>query len=473
MSAPECPSISLFAPDPSPEKGKDSRETGGGEENAGRRFLPCPEHWSLRESLNLASAALRASPRPWLGAGLLVALTLVGGLARSSHTDVGAGFTLVAVLVLHQLIVVRSVQLTVEEDRPVGFGETLRDVLLRLPHLMALAVVLLAASAGLELLSLAIERSHRIWGSGFAFLVVGYLQLRLSVFAVPEVLRRPQGPLSALASAWRQGSPSVPVLTAVGAAVIGSMVLAALSFWSLLMVGSAMPRARAIEPVGAALATVLVFGCFSLGTAAITLIHLRQAAVRERGMRVRATPLLALALVLAAQVFGMATSAEACGGHHRRPSGRAMLRACFANQKTLLGAREMSLLDHNLPGIDFDERLQEKLVADGYLQAKVVCPVASQAPGTRYVWLDTQGDLACTLHGRIRGDGVPVRQQLMEAGITDPAILAVAFTGTPDSVAEVYKPWYLKDSVKSVLQRTLFAFVGMPALWLVAAMGVL
>lgn len=78
---------------------------------------------------------------------------------------------------------------------------------------------------------------------------------------------------------------------------------------------------------------------------------------------------------------------------------RANVRACYANQKTIVGAVEMYNLDNNTSETDL-EAIKDKLVEQGYLQA---FPDDPGGLGT-YSLTDANGGITCSEHGAIQGD---------------------------------------------------------------------
>lgn len=131
-------------------------------------------------------------------------------------------------------------------------------------------------------------------------------------------------------------------------------------------------------------------------------------------------------------------------------------RACFANQKTLAGAIEMYSLDLDRRVTTLDAGTLGELVANGYLQSLPVDPGTGRRD--TYVHLAGVGDgIFCLAHGAIRPKvhGVPARQQLVDLGVTDPALLARALAGPAPAVPRRSDPWPVV-----ALQATVLVLVG-------------
>lgn len=82
---------------------------------------------------------------------------------------------------------------------------------------------------------------------------------------------------------------------------------------------------------------------------------------------------------------------------------RSNQRACYANQKTILGAIEMYNLDNGLQvTIDGYDKLKE-LTDKKYLQSVPDCPGCKQGDGTTIYASNDSGDVWCAAHGTIDG----------------------------------------------------------------------
>ena len=78
------------------------------------------------------------------------------------------------------------------------------------------------------------------------------------------------------------------------------------------------------------------------------------------------------------------------------------IRACYANQKTVVGAIEMYNLDKNTKRTTLDAAFFQDLKSGGYLQSIPNDP--RQGPGTsdHYRLSDSGNGICCTLHGAIQ-----------------------------------------------------------------------
>lgn len=144
-----------------------------------------------------------------------------------------------------------------------------------------------------------------------------------------------------------------------------------------------------------------------------------------------------LALML---IAGLAAPARATG---RRP--------CFANQKTVAGALEMYELDTGKPLPDLTPANLEVLRAAGYLQEIPVDPDHEHVGHSHLVLVDpTRYYPACLIHGWLgaKDTSVSPRAQLVEAGVTDAAVLARA---SPDR----WEPAHGDPVLPRPLSRTL------------------
>jgi len=81
--------------------------------------------------------------------------------------------------------------------------------------------------------------------------------------------------------------------------------------------------------------------------------------------------------------------------------GRANIRACFANQKTIAGAIEMFNLDKNMNVGHIDASLLNKLVEEGYLQSVPSDPGQGASSSQNYRWVDDGNGIECSQHGSI------------------------------------------------------------------------
>jgi hypothetical protein len=119
--------------------------------------------------------------------------------------------------------------------------------------------------------------------------------------------------------------------------------------------------------------------------------------------------------LVALTMLALAGNALACGPHFG-PSDwtpRRSWRTCYANLKTLAGATEMYNLDYNTDVQVMDEAFQAKLVEQGYLQSRMVCPnrTARGAVGDGYVMAERNDDrdkgrwVACLDHGFVSSSG--------------------------------------------------------------------
>lgn len=76
-------------------------------------------------------------------------------------------------------------------------------------------------------------------------------------------------------------------------------------------------------------------------------------------------------------------------------------RACYANQKTVLGALEMYNLDTGQATTIAGNTELDKLKNDKYLQARPTDPGCSESANYRS---DDVGNVWCTMHGNIEGE---------------------------------------------------------------------
>jgi len=184
---------------------------------------------------------------------------------------------------------------------------------------------------------------------------------------------------------------------------------------------------------------------------------------------------LALAL-LALFLVAAPPEADAC----RR---RSNLGACFANQKTLMGAVEMYSLDFNTNVEALTPEFLEELRDEGYLQSIPDDPGVGSGSSGNYVILPSHRDpwIACLRHGAIQDEGGLAdrpRDLLRRSGIQDPELLARALEErVEDSYG--YRSWRprrgstwfaLRGALKMAL-RALVPFGGQLGTWLTLAEG--
>jgi prepilin-type N-terminal cleavage/methylation domain-containing protein len=81
---------------------------------------------------------------------------------------------------------------------------------------------------------------------------------------------------------------------------------------------------------------------------------------------------------------------------------RANTRACYANQKTVVGAMEMYNLDKNTKRTTLDPGFFQSLKSGGYLQSVPQDP--GQGPGSSSNYKDTNANngIKCGIHGSIQ-----------------------------------------------------------------------
>ena len=81
---------------------------------------------------------------------------------------------------------------------------------------------------------------------------------------------------------------------------------------------------------------------------------------------------------------------------------RANTRACYANQKTVVGAMEMYNLDKNTKRTSLDSTFFEQMKSGGYLQSVPQDP--GEGPGSHhhYEACNEGNGIRCTLHGGIQ-----------------------------------------------------------------------
>lgn len=109
----------------------------------------------------------------------------------------------------------------------------------------------------------------------------------------------------------------------------------------------------------------------------------------------RSPTLIELAIIIA--IIGI-LAAIAQPSYPRR-SGHSRMKACFANQRVILGAIEMYNMDHNELLHHMDDGVMELLTSGKYLKYKAACP--GHPPG-QYVNdgdLAQEGTIKCTIHG--------------------------------------------------------------------------
>jgi hypothetical protein len=87
---------------------------------------------------------------------------------------------------------------------------------------------------------------------------------------------------------------------------------------------------------------------------------------------------------------------------YHRPRARSLTRACYANQKTVVGAMEMYNLDKNTKRTTLDAAFFLSLKSGGYLQSIPQDP--GEGPGTSGNYKDTSANngIKCVLHGSIQ-----------------------------------------------------------------------
>lgn len=86
---------------------------------------------------------------------------------------------------------------------------------------------------------------------------------------------------------------------------------------------------------------------------------------------------------------------------------RANERACFANQKTIVGAAEMYRLDKNVNQIKFTPEFFETLKKDGYLMSVPTDPGQGEGTASNYYEVPTGNGIACKVHGSVDGSVRP------------------------------------------------------------------
>lgn len=96
---------------------------------------------------------------------------------------------------------------------------------------------------------------------------------------------------------------------------------------------------------------------------------------------------------------------------------RANFRACYANQRTLVGAVEMYNLDKNLKVTNLDAALLQELVKGGYLSKIPDDPGQGEGTADHYVLTTVGGGITCTVHGQVQGE---MKGTLNEDGSTNP-----------------------------------------------------
>lgn len=86
---------------------------------------------------------------------------------------------------------------------------------------------------------------------------------------------------------------------------------------------------------------------------------------------------------------------------------RANTRACYANQKTVVGAIEMYNLDKNTKRTTLDATFFLALKSGGYLQSIPQDPGAGPGSSVNYGLTATGNGIRCTVHGQIQGGSLP------------------------------------------------------------------
>lgn len=80
---------------------------------------------------------------------------------------------------------------------------------------------------------------------------------------------------------------------------------------------------------------------------------------------------------------------------------RANTRACYANQKTVVGAVEMYNLDKNTKRSDLDQ-MWTALKSGGYLQSVPQDPGQGSGTSAHYKTTSSGNGISCTIHGTIQ-----------------------------------------------------------------------
>jgi competence protein ComGC len=86
---------------------------------------------------------------------------------------------------------------------------------------------------------------------------------------------------------------------------------------------------------------------------------------------------------------------------------RANLRACYATQKTIVGATEMYNLDKNTKVTELTPKFFEELRSGGYLQSIPQDPGQGAGTEMNYVFVPDGNGIACKVHGSIDGSHKP------------------------------------------------------------------
>jgi prepilin-type N-terminal cleavage/methylation domain-containing protein len=81
---------------------------------------------------------------------------------------------------------------------------------------------------------------------------------------------------------------------------------------------------------------------------------------------------------------------------------RANTRACYANQKTVVGAMEMYNLDKNTKRMRLDGRFFDDLRSGGYLQSVPQDPGAGPDTMHHYHESNSGNGISCSVHGSIQ-----------------------------------------------------------------------
>jgi competence protein ComGC len=85
----------------------------------------------------------------------------------------------------------------------------------------------------------------------------------------------------------------------------------------------------------------------------------------------------------------------------RKARGVAREKACFANQRVLLGATEMWNMDHPEMQTSLDSEFIQKLAAEGYLRSVPTCPAGGTYSSTGDL-TTADGEIKCSVHGPIK-----------------------------------------------------------------------